>query len=80
MNIKQILIRITIFAKFTKLYSLICRLLPAPTQPVWDRDEDGRQWPPPPSALVSTSPAAPPYGQRRGWVPRKQEACISIYS
>uniref|UniRef100_A0A224XLN2 Putative mrna splicing factor/ chromatin binding snw family nuclear protein n=1 Tax=Panstrongylus lignarius TaxID=156445 RepID=A0A224XLN2_9HEMI len=47
-------------------------LLPAPTQPVWDRDED-RQWPPPPSALVSTSPAAPPYGQRRGWVPRKQE-------
>ncbi|XP_073987618.1 puff-specific protein Bx42 [Rhodnius prolixus] len=48
-------------------------LLPAPTQPVWDRDEDGRQWPPPPSALVSTSPAAPPYGQRRGWVPRKQE-------
>uniref|UniRef100_A0A069DVV5 Putative mrna splicing factor/ chromatin binding snw family nuclear protein n=1 Tax=Panstrongylus megistus TaxID=65343 RepID=A0A069DVV5_9HEMI len=48
-------------------------LLPAPTQPVWDRDEDSRQWPPPPSALVSTSPAAPPYGQRRGWVPRKQE-------
>lgn len=47
-------------------------LLPAPSQPVWDRDEDaGKQsWPPPSSALVSTAPTAPPYGQRRGWTPR----------
>ncbi|KAL1124649.1 hypothetical protein AAG570_001273, partial [Ranatra chinensis] len=51
-------------------------LLPAPSQPVWDREEErnsGKGWPPSSSALVLTAPTAPPYGQRRGWVPRSQE-------
>lgn len=47
-------------------------LLPPPTQPVWEREEDPK-WPPPPSALVVATPAAPPYGQRKGWVPRSPE-------
>jgi len=47
-------------------------LLPAPSQPVWDRDDE-KVWPPPSSALVLTAPTAPPYGQRRGWVPRSLE-------
>ncbi|RZF37402.1 hypothetical protein LSTR_LSTR011679 [Laodelphax striatellus] len=44
-------------------------LLPAPTQPVWDRDEE-RSKTALPTTLVVASPTAPPYGQRRGWVPR----------
>ncbi|XP_014260050.1 SNW domain-containing protein 1 [Cimex lectularius] len=49
-------------------------LLPAPTQPIWDiEDEAKTTWQATSTALVSTSPAAPPYGQRRGWVPRTLE-------
>uniref|UniRef100_A0A0A9WFY9 SNW domain-containing protein 1 n=1 Tax=Lygus hesperus TaxID=30085 RepID=A0A0A9WFY9_LYGHE len=50
-------------------------LLPAPSQPVWDREDEAakQSWPPPSSALVSTAPTAPPYGQRRGWAPRSQQ-------
>ena len=55
----------------------IFSLLPAPSQPVWDREEEvAKSWAPPSSALVLTSPTAPPYGQRRGWVPRAQEVSI----
>ncbi|XP_069677577.1 puff-specific protein Bx42 isoform X1 [Periplaneta americana] len=48
-------------------------LLPAPTQPVWDRDEERAKVSLPSSSLVVASPTAPPYGQRRGWVPRSLE-------
>jgi len=48
-------------------------LLPAPTQPVWDRDEERAKARVPSSSLVVASPTAPPYGQRRGWVPRSLE-------
>ncbi|XP_063835460.1 puff-specific protein Bx42 [Ostrinia nubilalis] len=47
-------------------------LLPAPTQQVWDRDDElkakrvG-------SALVVSQTSVPPYGQRKGWVPRAEE-------
>ncbi|CAG9789983.1 unnamed protein product [Diatraea saccharalis] len=47
-------------------------LLPAPTQQVWDRDDEikakrvG-------SALVVSQSSVPPYGQRKGWVPRAEE-------
>uniref|UniRef100_A0A1B6EKJ9 SKI-interacting protein SKIP SNW domain-containing protein n=2 Tax=Proconiini TaxID=565685 RepID=A0A1B6EKJ9_9HEMI len=47
-------------------------ILPAPSQPVWDRDDE-RAKSRPITALVSASPTAPPYGQRRGWIPRSQE-------
>lgn len=49
-------------------------LLPAPTQSVWDRDDDLRQKAAlkVSTALVVAQAIAPPYGQRRGWVPRKQ--------
>ncbi|KAJ8888664.1 hypothetical protein PR048_008156 [Dryococelus australis] len=45
-------------------------ILPAPMQPVWDRDEERARARPQATALVLTSPTAPPYGQRKGWVPR----------
>ncbi|KDR16500.1 Puff-specific protein Bx42 [Zootermopsis nevadensis] len=48
-------------------------LLPAPSQPVWDRDEERGKVRVPSSSLVVASPTAPPYGQRRGWVPRSLE-------
>ncbi|KAL3279917.1 hypothetical protein HHI36_017424 [Cryptolaemus montrouzieri] len=50
----------------------LASLLPAPVQPVWDRDDDRKQKLAQRSstALVSAQSIAPPYGQRRGWVPR----------
>lgn len=51
-------------------------LLPNPTQSVWDRDEDrerSKNSAPRGADLVTASPTAPPYGSRRGWVPRSQE-------
>ncbi|XP_075212329.1 puff-specific protein Bx42 [Lycorma delicatula] len=47
-------------------------LLPAPSQPVWDRDDE-RSRTTLQTSLVIASPTAPPYGQRKGWVPRSQE-------
>merc|ERR1712018_839768 len=54
--------------------------LPAPTQPVWDRDEERRKLQSENSsenaarsdsrALVSAHRTAPPYGKRKGWIPR----------
>ncbi|KAB0800325.1 hypothetical protein PPYR_06065 [Photinus pyralis] len=48
-------------------------ILPAPSQPVFDRDDELRlkSISKPSSALVIAQTIAPPYGQRRGWVPRK---------
>ena len=48
-------------------------ILPAPIQPVWDRDDDRRQQNSSnqrSTAVVTAQSIAPPYGQRRGWVPR----------
>lgn len=46
-------------------------LLPAPVQPVWDRDEErAKLQENKTTTLVSAQSIAPPYGQRRGWVPR----------
>ncbi|CAH2987430.1 unnamed protein product [Chilo suppressalis] len=47
-------------------------LLPAPTQQVWDRDDEikARRVG---SALVVSQSSVPPYGQRKGWVPRAEE-------
>lgn len=53
-------------------FSLSSSLLPAPTQQVWDRDDElkakrvG-------SALVVSQTSVPPYGQRKGWIPRAEE-------
>lgn len=47
-------------------------LLPAPVQQIWDRDDElkakrvG-------SALVVSQTSVPPYGQRKGWIPRTEE-------
>lgn len=50
-------------------------ILPAPTQSVWDRDDDLKQKAALKActALVVAQAIAPPYGQRRGWVPRRIE-------
>lgn len=50
-------------------------LLPAPSQSVWDRDEERAKAAVenPISSLVLAQPTAPPYGSRRGWVPRSLE-------
>lgn len=47
-------------------------ILPAPIQPVWDRDDERKKksLQNPQTAVVSAQSIAPPYGQRRGWVPR----------
>lgn len=55
-------------------------LLPAPTQVVWDREDEAREQKlrqRPVSALVKAVVTAPPYGQRRGWVPRNLEVNIT---
>merc|ERR1719422_2523053 len=53
--------------------------LPAPTQPIWDRDEERRKLQSENAdessrsesrALVSAQRTAPPYGKRKGWIPR----------
>lgn len=48
-------------------------ILPAPIQTIWDRDDERRRKEfslSSSNALVSAQSIAPPYGQRRGWVPR----------
>ena len=45
-------------------------LLPAPSQQSWDRDEARAKQETTSTALVSASRTAPPYGKRKGWVPR----------
>ncbi|XP_041985861.1 puff-specific protein Bx42 [Aricia agestis] len=47
-------------------------LLPAPVQQVWDRDDE-RKAQRIGSALVVSQTSVPPYGQRKGWVPRTEE-------
>ncbi|KRT81670.1 hypothetical protein AMK59_6058 [Oryctes borbonicus] len=48
-------------------------ILPPPTQSIWDRDDDRRLKEQEKStSIIVAQPIAPPYGQRRGWVPRKQ--------
>ena len=53
----------------------IFSILPAPTAPAWDRDEERakEKASKPSTALVSATKTAPPYGQRKGWIPRIQE-------
>ncbi|XP_024886630.1 puff-specific protein Bx42-like [Temnothorax curvispinosus] len=54
----------------------LTNLLLAPTQVVWDREDEAREQKlrqRPVSALVKAVVTAPPYGQRRGWVPRTPE-------
>lgn len=47
-------------------------LLPAPSQPTWDRDEERAKLAAqtPSKEIVSASKTAPPYGKRKGWIPR----------
>lgn len=50
-------------------------ILPAPANPIWDRDDERKhvaKGTPSMGALVSAKIAAPPYGQRKGWVPRTE--------
>jgi len=47
-------------------------LLPTPTNAIWDREDERRlvaRGAPKIGALVSAKIAAPPYGQRKDWVP-----------
>lgn len=47
-------------------------ILPAPSQSIWDRDDERRLKEQEKStSIIVAQPIAPPYGQRRGWVPRK---------
>ncbi|KAF4532865.1 hypothetical protein B566_EDAN001468 [Ephemera danica] len=55
--------------------SSLASFLPPPSQPVWDRDEERRKAAARQAvtAMIPVGPAAPPYGQRNGWVPRTQD-------
>merc|ERR1712223_811256 len=55
--------------------SALSSLLPAPSAPVWDRDEERARAKisKPSTALVSATRTAPPYGQRKSWIPRSLE-------
>lgn len=48
-------------------------ILPAPSQLIWDRDDEKRELASAAAQkqLVLAQPIAPPYGQRRGWIPRQ---------
>lgn len=51
-------------------------ILPPPTQVVWDKEDEAREAKlreRPVSALVKAVVSAPPYGQRKGWVPRSED-------
>lgn len=45
-------------------------LLPAPSNSIWDRDSEKR--PSKSFSVVQVKVSAPPYGQRRGWIPRTE--------
>jgi len=46
-------------------------LLPAPSQSRWDRDEERqKQAEAASTAMVTAARTAPPYGRRKGWIPR----------
>lgn len=50
-------------------------LLPTPTNAIWDREDERRltaKGAPKIGALVSAKIAAPPYGQRKDWIPRTE--------
>lgn len=50
-------------------------ILPAPTNQIWDREDEMKmlaKGAPSLGALVSAKVAAPPYGQRKGWIPRTE--------
>nr|UYR00245.1 puff-specific protein Bx42 [Plectrocnemia conspersa] len=53
----------------------LASILPAPTQTVWDRDDERRTQAAfiANNTLLVTQSNVPPYGQRKGWVPRKEE-------
>ncbi|XP_043484968.1 puff-specific protein Bx42 [Leptopilina heterotoma] len=54
----------------------LASLLPTPSQVVWDREDEAREQKlrqRPVSALVKAVVTAPPYGQRKGWIPRCEE-------
>lgn len=58
-------------------------LLPTPSQVVWDREDEAREQKlrqRPVSALVKAVVTAPPYGQRKGWIPRSEEVSDKIIS
>jgi len=59
------------------LGTALSSLLPAPSAPVWDRDEErAREKASKPStALIhgGATKSAPPYGQRKSWIPRSLE-------
>ncbi|ODM94999.1 Puff-specific protein Bx42 [Orchesella cincta] len=54
--------------------SSLARLLPNPSHVVRDRDDERALMRPPSTALVSLRESrAPPYGKRKGWIPRTAE-------
>ena len=61
-----------VVCNFDQFLQISFSLLPAPSAPVWDRDEErAREKASKPStALASATRSAPPYGQRKSWIPR----------
>ncbi|KAL7297953.1 puff-specific protein Bx42 [Trichogramma pretiosum] len=56
--------------------SSLSSFLPPPTQVTWDKDDEAREAKlrqRPVSALVKACISAPPYGERKNWIPRNEE-------
>ncbi len=61
-----------LYVTHTQRNNCVCSLLPAPSNRAADRDDErGKRIQLAGGALVATT--APPYGHRKGWVPRKPE-------
>lgn len=73
-----------ISVKVKKVWYSLFSILPPVSAPVWDRESDDRrrrqqQAQQQQQALVTASRAAPPYGHRKGWLPRSQDVRLFFF-
>merc|ERR1712226_1728848 len=57
----------------SRIMASLTRLLPAPSQRVYDREDEELSSRAPTQGTVVSTRTAPPYGHRKGWIPRSAE-------
>lgn len=71
-----------LFVRLNTMKFIFFSVLPAPSQVIWDREDEAREQKlrqRPVSALVKAVVSAPPYEQRKGWTPRTTEVRQIIF-